>query len=147
MRAQVVMSKFAARIVIPEKFRIIEARAELLCDSVGFIRHIVELLLHQSLGRFLHGCKCSLARFLICVLIQKYLCLKDLSLGSRQTKLRVRYDLTGTLTDTHIANCELAAVTPIGIKSWILVVRWNARQIIQHAFDLDFSDPLHEGFE
>src|SRR5689334_3486174 len=141
------MPKLSTCIFIPKEFGVIKADAEFFCDSIRVIGHIIELLLYQGSGCFLHGGEGGLARFLICVLIKEYLRFKDLALGRSQTKLRVRYDLTGTFADAHVANRKLAAVTPIGIKRRVFIVRWNAGQIIQHTLDLDFANPLDECFE
>src|SRR5215212_6093575 len=59
----------------------------------------------------------------------------------------MRYDLPSTLSYAHIANRELPVVTPIGIKSWVFFMCRYARQIIQHALDLDFAKTLDECFE
>src|SRR5215207_1795845 len=107
IRAQVVMSKLASRIVIPKELCVIKSCAEFIGNSIWVIGDIKELFLHEGLRCFLHGCKCRLTSLLIRVLIQEYLCLKNLSFGSRQTKLPVRNDLACTLTNAHVADREL----------------------------------------
>src|ERR1041385_6662540 len=109
------MPKLSTCIFIPKELGIIKTYAELLCDAIWVIWHIIKLLLYQGLGGFLHGGKSSLARLLIIVLVKIYLCFKDLALGSSQTKLGVRNDLTCTFADAHISDRKLACISPIGI--------------------------------
>ena len=59
----------------------------------------------------------------------------------------MRDDFTGTLANADIADRELAIVAPIGLESRIFVMSGNLGQVIDHAFDLDFANPLDKGLE
>src|SRR5215212_1995970 len=132
---QVIMSKLTSSIFIPKEFCVIEASAEFFGDTVRDIRNIEELFLHQSLCCLHHGGICRLPCFLILIVIEENLRFKDLPFGGSKTKLRMRDNLPRTLAHTDITDREFAVVTPIGVQSWIFIVRWNLGEIIQYVFN------------
>src|SRR5215208_1186781 len=86
------MSKLAASIFIPKVFRIVQARAEFLRNTIVILRNIEEQLFNQRERGLIHGCICRLACFLVLILVQQDLCFENLSLGMCQAKLGMRDD-------------------------------------------------------